>query len=448
MIRLLSLFSGIGAFEKALERIGMPYELVNYCEIDKFASKSYSLVHNVPEELNLGDISKVDENSLPDFDLLTYGFPCQDISLAGKQKGIIKGETRSGLLFEALRIIKAKKPKYAIAENVKNLVGKKFKADFDSFLETLGDMGYNSYWKVLNAKDYGVPQNRERVFVISIRKDIDDGTFKFPEKFPLKLRLKDMLEETVDEKYYCSGKSIKGMQNSSYVSRQRLLQKKDVCDTLCARDYKEPKCVEAPMLCTRSDNAKVILNSKAYSKKKAQEILDENPVPKLVGGIGEINFGKQYRQGNRVYDANEVAMCLTASPIGNAGGYSYLYKVSGKEPKCVESPIRLGNIYNEKWGTGYGGNVYSQKGLSPTLNTMQGGGREPMIPIDELNPNSRIRKLTPKECWRLMGFDDSDIDKCIGGGISNSQLYKQAGNSIVVDVLQYIFENLFKGESI
>lgn len=356
MIRLLSLFSGIGAFEKALERIGMPYELVNYCEIDKFASKSYSLVHNVPEELNLGDISKVNENSLPDFDLLTYGFPCQDISLAGKQKGIIKGETRSGLLFEALRIIKAKKPKYAIAENVKNLVGKKFKADFDSFLETLGDMGYNSYWKVLNAKDYGVPQNRERVFVISIRKDIDDGTFKFPEKFPLELRLNDMLEETVDEKYYCSGKSIKGMQNSSYVSRQRLLQKKDVCDTLCARDY--------------------------------------------------------------------------------------------KEPKCVETPIRLGNIYNEKWGTGYGGNVYSQKGLSPTLNTMQGGGREPMIPIDELNPNSRIRKLTPKECWRLMGFDDSDIDKCIGGGISNSQLYKQAGNSIVVDVLQYIFENLFKGEII
>ena len=161
-LKVLSLFSGIGAFEKALEREKIPHEVVAYCEIDKYASKSYSTIHNIPESLNLGDISKVDTSDIPECDLVTYGFPCQDISVAGLQKGIKAGETRSGLLYEALRIIKAKKPKYAIAENVKNLVGKRFKGDFEQLLALLDDMGYNSYWQVLNAKDYGIPQNRER----------------------------------------------------------------------------------------------------------------------------------------------------------------------------------------------------------------------------------------------------------------------------------------------
>lgn len=205
-LKVLSLFSGIGAFEKALEREQLPHEVVAYCEIDKFASKSYSTIHNIPESLNLGDISKVDTSDIPECDLVTYGFPCQDISVAGLQKGIKAGETRSGLLYEALRIIDVKKPKYAIAENVKNLVGKRFKDDFEQLLALLDSMGYNSYWQVLNAKDYGIPQNRERVFVISIRKDIDTKTFSFPDKLELTLCLRDMLEETVDSKYFLTGK--------------------------------------------------------------------------------------------------------------------------------------------------------------------------------------------------------------------------------------------------
>ena len=215
-IRLLSLFSGIGAFEKALDRENIPYELANFCEIDKFAVKSYCAVHNVSEDKNLGDISKVDTSNIPDCDLVTYGFCCQDISVAGKQAGIIAGVTRSGLLYEALRIIEAKKPSYAICENVKNLVGKKFKPDFDKLLFMLDELGYNSYWQVLNAKDYGIPQNRERVFVISIRKDIDNGTFEFPKKFPLELRLKDMLEDEVDDKFYLTPKQI--VDNPAYES--------------------------------------------------------------------------------------------------------------------------------------------------------------------------------------------------------------------------------------
>ena len=204
-MKMLSLFSGIGAFEAALDNIDIDVELVGYCEIDKYASKSYSAIHGVPESMNYGDITKIDEKSLPkDIDLITYGFPCQDISLAGKQKGLFNedgSQTRSGLFFEALRIIEETQPKIAIAENVKNLVGKKFKEQFEIVLSSLEQAGYNNYWKVLNAKDYGIPQNRERVFIVSIRKDIDTGVFEFPEPYELKLRLKDMIEDEVDEKY-------------------------------------------------------------------------------------------------------------------------------------------------------------------------------------------------------------------------------------------------------
>ena len=212
-MKVLSLFSGIGAFEKALDNLQIPYELAGFSEIDKYAVKSYCAIHGVDESMNLGDITEVDDNSLPkDIDLITYGFPCQDISLAGKQKGLFNDDgtqTRSGLFFEALRVIETTQPRVAIAENVKNLTGKKFKEQFALVLESLDEAGYNNYWKVLNAKDYGIPQNRERVFIISIRKDIDKG-YEFPEPFPLELRLRDMLDDEVDEKFYLSTKCIEG----------------------------------------------------------------------------------------------------------------------------------------------------------------------------------------------------------------------------------------------
>ena len=258
-MKVLSLFSGIGAFEKALDRLNIDYELVAFSEIDKYATKSYCAIHGVDESMNLGDITKVDENSLPkDIDLITYGFPCQDISLAGKQKGMFNDDgtqTRSGLFFEALRIIEATKPKIAIAENVKNLTGKKFKEQFELVLKSLEEAGYSNYWKVLNAKDYGIPQNRERVFIISIRKDIDKG-YEFPEPFPLQLRLKDMLDDEVDESFYISDERTKSLQRD-LINKDTLML--DVCQykreghpreynevspTLSARDYKDPRLIQ------------------------------------------------------------------------------------------------------------------------------------------------------------------------------------------------------------
>ena len=209
-MKVLSLFSGIGAFEKALTNLGIDYELVNYCEIDKFASKSYAAIHGISEELNLGDITKVDTSKLPnDIDLVTYGFPCQDISIGGKMNGFEHDGkvTRSGLFFEALRIIQDCKPKYAICENVKNLTSKRFEKEFEIVLKSLEEAGYTNYWKILDSKDFGIPQHRERVFIISIRDDLHID-FSFPKSFKLDYMMNHYLENEVDDKYFLSEKML------------------------------------------------------------------------------------------------------------------------------------------------------------------------------------------------------------------------------------------------
>lgn len=367
------------------------------------------MIHGCSEEKNLGDITKVDTSKLPsDIDLTTYGFPCQDISLAGKQRGFeAEGErTRSGLFFEALRIIEDVKPRIAIAKNVKNLTSKKFKKEFDIVLSSLEQAGYNNYWRVLNAKDYGIPQNRERVFIVSIRKDVDNGMFEFPDPFELELRLKDMLENEVDEKYYLS---------------QELTEK-----------------------------IRYRLGDKEYN---------------LLGGI----------QKNQSVKEDGISTTLTSS-MGAGGGYVPM----------INEPVRKYGIFDDEKGKHQAGSVWETEGLAPTLDTMQGGYRQPCIEIKEktkkgykeayegdgiyldrphqkrgcvqhgmvqtlktsgndvgvVTKSLRIRKLTPLECFRLMGFSDEDFNKIVG--ISNTQLYKMAGNSIVVNVLVHIFKSLFE----
>ena len=215
MIKVNELFAGIGAFRKALERLNILHEIVGISEIDKYAIKSYEAIYGATR--NYGDISKVAK--LDYADLWTYGFPCQDISQAGHQAGIIKGETRSGLLYEVERLLSVaaehgELPKYLILENVKNLVGKKFIKQFEAWLSWLDELGYNSYWQVINAKDCGIPQNRERVFAVSIRKDIDNG-FAFPQPQILQCSMDDFLEENVEEKYFLSDAFLKDAEERS-----------------------------------------------------------------------------------------------------------------------------------------------------------------------------------------------------------------------------------------
>ena len=290
-LKVLELFGGIGACSKALKRLGVPYEVVDYVEIDKYAVASFNTINNTNFEPQ--DICKWDKDIK--VDLIMHGSPCQDFSLAGKQAGGDKDSgTRSSLMYETIRIVEKLKPKYVIWENVKNLLSKKHIHNFNAYLEKMESLGYKNYYQVLNAKDYGIPQNRERVFTIST---LGNEHFEFPPKQELKLKLKDILEDEVDEKYYLSDEMVDKIKASNFMQERKRIQEKEYCDTILARDWKAPKCVEV------------------------------------------------------------------------------------------------------------------------------------------------IRKLTPKEYYRLMGFDDEDFEKA-SKVCSNTQLYKQAGNSIVVNVLEAILKNL------
>lgn len=449
ILKLLSLFSGIGAFEKALDNLEVDYELIGYCEIDKYASKSYAAIHDIDESMNLGDVTKIDTKTLSkDIDLITYGFPCQDISLAGKQKGLLNEDgtqTRSGLFFEALRIIEETQPKIAIAENVKNLTGKKFKEQFEIVLSSLEEAGYNNYWQVLNAKDFGIPQNRERVFIVSIRKDIDDGNFKFPEGFPLELKLKDMLESTVGDKFYLSTRLIDTLVNYKTTHRAK--------GNGCGGNRMPKVLVEEA-------------TKKGYAEaEEGNSINFEQP----EGAVVAVAMRGRYNQEGKVEQRielsdREIANAITTvqkdSLVAEKNMILNKYFLSDKGAKYVLDPKRgMCTDINEdicQTLTAKGQNNWTGSFISPDINTIEKspiiGSKEPtkiflnngeiLTSEDDLR-GIRIRRLTPKECFRLMGFDDEDFQRAAAVN-SNTQLYKQAGNSIVVNVLGYIFSAIFE----
>ena len=209
MIKVLELFAGIGACSKALERLGIEHEIVDAVEIDKYAVQSFNAIHGTNFEPQ--DITKWDKDI--ECDLIMHGSPCQDFSVAGKGAGGDKDSgTRSSLMYETLRIVEKLKPKYVIWENVKNLLSKKHRHNFDAYLDAMRELGYTNYYQVLNAKDYGVPQNRERVFTVSI---LNGGKFEFPPKQELTVKLKDILEKEVDEKYYLSDEQVASFKAST-----------------------------------------------------------------------------------------------------------------------------------------------------------------------------------------------------------------------------------------
>lgn len=288
------------------------WKLVNFCEFDKYAVKSYCAIHHVDEKLNLGDITKVNETELEDFNMMTWGFPCTDISTAGKQKGFIDengNKTRSGMYYEGIRILRYKKPALSIIENVKNLVSKKFKSEFEMVLSDLDKAGYNSYYKVLNAKHYGIPQNRERVFIISIRKDLDNGQFNFPEPFDNGVKLKDILEDRVDEKFYLSDDKVqKFLNNFNQSDLPVTTRNSDISSTIRSTYYKNGE----------RNIYENIENGKGY-----EGIVELNK-PVRLGNIYGNQFGPGYA-GN-VWDKN--AICPTLMTM--QGG--------GRQPHIIENP--------------------------------------------------------------------------------------------------------------
>ena len=407
MLRVFEAFAGYGSQSIALRNLGIEHEVVAISEIDKYAIKAYEAIHGPTN--NLGDISKIDPKDIPDHDLFTYSFPCQDLSVAGKQAGLGKG-TRSGLLYECEKIIEAKKPKYLLLENVKNLVGKKFKAQFDEWLDYLESLGYTNYWKVLNAKDYGVPQNRERVFVVSILGNHEP--YKFADKMPLDKCIADILEDEVDEKYYLSeeiqkrfkltnqNKNIIGTTKPDFRTigqRDLVYNKEGIMGALVATDYKQPK-----------------------------QIAEINQL-----GMLDIKGNEQVR---RVYGTDGISPTLNTMQGGNRQPKVLIPQATKKGYIEMDLPGVCDLSYpNSKTRRG---RVQEGGKVSPTLTATSQD-------ICYIEPSYRIRKLTPRECFRLMGMRDDDIDKIQAAGISNTQQYKMAGNSIVVDVLEAIFGELF-----
>lgn len=473
-ITVNELFSGIGAQISALERLGIPCEIKHTSDIDHNAVLAYASIHcGLTEELintyaeyptreemarqlteinlgydfqknktynwyrlikskskelekywlanklsrNLGDISKLEHLDYADF--WTYSFPCQSVSVSGKQEGIIKGKTRSGLLYEVQRLLeKADKmlalPKYLMLENVKNLVGKKFKPQFDEWVAWLDELGYNTYWRVLNAKDYGVPQNRERVFAISIRKDIDDGKFEFPQPFDNGVRLKDVLEDNVDEKYYLTDTMIRGFikHNENHTAKGTGFIRK-------------PRDVNGTASTLRANGALAPTDN---------TILETNRCIQ-VGNLNYYNYDKM----NRVYSKGGCSPALEIMQGGN------------RQPKIAEPIAYVKEAAKKGYAEIYeGDSVNLEQPNSKTRRGRVGKGCVQTLTtscnqavIEPEAKSFRVRKLTPRECYRLMGFTDEQFDRSQAFS-SDSQLYKQAGNSIVVDVLYYIFGKLFE----
>lgn len=448
-LRVVEAFAGVGSQRMALRNLGIEHEVVGIFEIDKYALSSYEAIHG--ECPNLGDISKIEIEGVPEHDLFTYSFPCQDISIAGKQASLEEGSgTRSSLLWECKRIIEGKKPKFLLLENVKNLVGKKHRPYFEKWLNYLESQGYNNYWEVLNAKDYGVPQNRERVFVVSILKEYDTG-FRFESGFDSGIRLRHILEDSVDEKYYINTERasvlIDKLMEAGYLKGNI---------TPCDSTIMKPKSLEVANCITARYDAGI------QNKQSIGVAVVEKTI---VGVIGST-------QKNDYVGNGELCSTLT-SAMGQGGGHIPM----------VAS--RLGGLFDDEKGKHQAGSVWNSNGICPTLDTMQGGYRQPCI-LDKganievvgrlehegwydiekrvystegisptIEPHNRgkyldkyrVRKLTPKECWRLMGFLDEDFERA-SKVCSNTQLYKQAGNSIVVKVLESIFRSMFLKEKV
>lgn len=373
-LRVFTSFSGYDSQLMALRDIGANYECVGWSEIDRWAIKAHNAVFPELADRNYGDITKIDWNAVPDFDLFTYSFPCTDISSAGEQKGFEEDSgTRSSLLWECRRPIAAKRPKFLLMENVKALVSDKYRPLFLKWESWLRSLDYVNYTEILNAKDYGVPQNRERVFMLSI---LNGCWYEFPHPVRLEKRLKDVLELEVDEKYFLNERGI-------------------------------------------------------------------NYVKKKLGKYPAIN--------------GEVAMCLTAKGCANWTGTF----ISDKS-------IQIGATKETDWNRQQY-RVYDPTGISPTITTKSGGGLEPKILMrgrgfnkggeadipgtitgsaweqnNLLDYAGCIRRLTPRECLRLMDVSDGDIDKIQAVGISDTQQYKLAGNSIVKAPMMGIFRNMLK----
>lgn len=394
-IRLIELFGGISCQAQALLNLGVDFENYRYCDFDKYACQSHNEIMETNDKPS--DITnwKGKDLGVCDTDkylyIMTYSFPCTDLSTAGKMAGMERGSgTRSGLLWEVERLLKEcnELPQVLLMENVPQVHGNKNKASFDEWCQFLESLGYKNYWKDLNAKDYGVPQSRNRCFMVSL---LGDYSYEFPEPIELKLKLQDLLEDEVDERYFLSDKALQGCVNTKFESAKldNRLPQNDVIPTILARDYKDPKLVQVAQL-----------QGKGFTE--------------MTG---------------RVYDSAGLSPTIQTMQGGNRQP-KVLLKTNNKRQRELANKIDLAkdnqflDFYNQTAQTNIAGTITTRVDASNSTGVYK---------------DCRIRKLTPTECLRLMGVRDEYSKRMT---CSNAQKYKQAGNGIVVDVLMAIFKQI------
>lgn len=471
LIKIGSQFSGVGAFEQSLQRLGINYENIYAADLDKYARQTYLLNFEEPKyyvkDVYDTPMEEITEN-YGSLDIAMFSPPCQSFSLAGKRKG---EDSKNGVLFyNSHEFIVKNNPRYFIFENVKGLLSDDGGKTFQKWIDYLGgksvngnpvifpheeSVPYHVYYQVMNAKHYGVPQNRERIFIIGIRDDVDN-TFSFPKPFHLVKRLKDVLENEVDEKYFLSESNINALikYNERQVENDRGFSAK-------FRDVKTVKTMDA-LKCGGGGKDDLIKIGAIRGRNP------ENPLSRVSGlpteQMLEINENGTSNALTTVQKDNVVVI-----PANNSKGYdiatdedSINFSNPNSETRrgrvgkgvaqtldtscnqgvlvSTSAPIVEYQLTGGKWDKTHeqSGRVYDKNGIAPTIHTMGGGNQEPKV-----SNMQRIRRLTPLECFRLMDFNEDFIERTINSKlISDSQLYRQSGNSIVVGVLAEIIKKL------
>ena len=395
-MKFLELCAGIGGFRQALENLGC--ECVGYSEIDKHAIKLYSAWYN--DECNFGDITKIEAEKLPDFELLVGGFPCQAFSVAGKRGGF--NDTRGTIFFDFARIMKAKKPKFAIFENVKGLLNHDGGKTYETMLRTLDELGYNAQWGILNTRFHGLPQNRERVYIVANLRERSSTKILFERG--------DGITDKVER------------------TEQSIIGDESIAPCLNASDYKEPRIVKIGSI-----GGKPCQSDQVYSPSGVSVTLSaQNGGKGAMTGlykIGDIDgLNTQY---SRVYDSEGISATINAQG-GGLGAKTGLYKVG-----AIDGVFRLKQ----------GNRVYDVNGKARTI-CAEGGGYGGYTGLYTNSEQTKVRRLTPKECFRLQGFKDEMVELGYKLGISDTQLYKMAGNAVSVPVVEWVAQRVLNWDNL
>ena len=369
-MKFLELCAGIGGFRQALENLGC--ECVGWSEIDKYAIKLYSAWYN--DNCNFGDVTKINAETLPDFDLLVGGFPCQAFSIAGKRMGF--DDTRGTIFFDFARIMKVKKPKFAIFENVKGLLNHDGGKTYETILQTLNELGYDAQWGILNTKFHGLPQNRERVYIVANLRERSSTKILFERGDGITDKVERTEQSIIGDYYTENGKTHQW---------GGVIGDESIAPCLMASEYKSPRIVK-------------------------------------IGSIG----GKPC-QSDQVYSPSGVSVTLSAQN-GGKGAMTGLYKIGDIDG--------LNTQYSR---------VYDSEGISATINA-QGGGLGAKTGLYTIE--HKVRRLTPKECFRLQGFKDEMVDLGYKLGISDTQLYKMAGNAVSVPVVEWVTQRVLNWDNL